>query len=143
MVDPSKCRSLLQLRYAEIYPCKISVNEKLQNSRVVQFCVGEKCLLRSLALAAMPPRDSEKAQYSFLDVRLWAARQTQQWPHLSQRRVLGCGLFACVMGGGLCGHWLRRRGAILALIGHFLVIAKMKDHDIRAAVLGTASVMAL
>jgi hypothetical protein len=29
-----------------------------------------------------------------------------------------------------------RRGTILALLGHFLIIAKPEDHDIRAPILG-------
>ena len=32
---------------------------------------------------------------------------------------------------------------ILALIGHFLVIVKLEDHDIRAPILGMGRVMAI
>ena len=40
-------------------------------------------------------------------------------------------------------RWLSRRVTILALVGQFLIIAKLEDHDIRVPILGMGRVMAI
>ena len=44
---------------------------------------------------------------------------------------------------GLLARWLSRRVTILALAGHFLIIAKLEDHDIRVPILGMGREVAI
>ena len=44
---------------------------------------------------------------------------------------------------GFLARWLSRRGTILALVGHFLIIAKLEDHDIRVPILGMGREVAI
>ena len=44
---------------------------------------------------------------------------------------------------GLLARWLSRRVTILALAGHFLIIAKLEDHDIRVPILRMGRVVAI
>ena len=40
-------------------------------------------------------------------------------------------------------RWPSRRAAILALIGQFLTMAKLEDHDVRASIFGMGRVVAI
>jgi hypothetical protein len=40
-------------------------------------------------------------------------------------------------------YWLRRRGAILALVGHFFISAELEDDDIRVPILGVGREVAI
>ena len=55
---------------------------------------------------------------------------------LAQRRLSSRSL-------GFLARWPSRRGTILTLVGHFLIIAKLEDHDIRAPILGMGREVAI
>jgi hypothetical protein len=44
---------------------------------------------------------------------------------------------------GFLARWPNRRGAILAHVGHFLIVEKLEDHDIRVPILGIGRELAI